>query len=306
MWFNDSLPSARGAGHAKAIMYTQTVRFCPSFDGVRIAYASSGSGRPLMKAPHWMSHLLHDHTSPVWGHLLRALSDRHTLVRYDQRGTGLSQRQVGEISFEAWVRDFEAVADAAGLDRFPILGTSQGAPVAIAYAARHPERVEKLVLYSGYGRGRRRRDPSGAQAAESEVFANLAELGWDRDDSSFRQFFASQFLPGGTPEQHEAFNKLSLLSVSGQVSARMIREFDGIEISELLPLVRCPTLVLHALGDLRVPFDEGCRLAAGIPNARLVALDSQFHLLLDTDKAWPDWLAAVSEFLGSGLPEAAA
>lgn len=266
---------------------------------MQIAYATSGMGPTLVKAPHWMSHIQHDFASPVWGHMLSALSAHHTVLRYDQRATGLSDREVTNISFDAWLRDFETVVDAAGLDTFPIIGTSQGASIAIAYAAKHPEKVEKLILYSGYSRGRLKRGDGTDMANESEVFAKMAELGWDRTDSAFRQFFASQFLPGGTPQQHRAFNELSLLSVTGKVVGRMIREFDRIDVSDQLSKIACPTLVLHAEGDMRVPFDEGRYLATRIPRAQFIALDSKFHLLLPDDKAWPVWLEATGQFLGS-------
>jgi pimeloyl-ACP methyl ester carboxylesterase/DNA-binding CsgD family transcriptional regulator len=280
-------------------MIAQQVKFCSAYDGVQIAYATSGSGPPLVKAPHWMSHLQHDFASPLWGHMLSALSSQNTVIRYDQRATGLSDREVSNISFDAWVRDFEAVVDAAGLDTFPIIGTSQGASIAIAYAAKHPERVEKLILYSGYARGRLMRGAGQPLAEESEIYARMAELGWDRIDSAFRQFFATQFLPGGTPQQHKSFNELSLLSVTGKVAGQMIRTFDRINVSDLLPQIDCPTLVLHAVGDMRVPFDEGRLLATGIPNAQFVALESQFHLLTAEDKAWPVWLEATNQFLGT-------
>lgn len=228
---------------------------------------------------------------------MTALSAQHTLLRYDQRATGLSDREVPSVSFDAWVRDFEAVVDAAGFDTFPIVGASQGASIAIAYAAKHPARVEKLILYSGYARGRLMRGADKPIAEESEIYAKMAELGWDRIDSAFRQFFATQFLPDGTPQQHKSFNEISMLSVTGKVAGQMIRTFDRIDVSHLLPLIKCPTLVLHAVGDRRVPFDEGRLLAAGIPRSQFVALDSQCHILPADDMAWPIWLEATGQFL---------
>lgn len=234
------------------------------------------------------------------GHLLDALARRHTLVRYDQRGTGLSDWDAAELSFEAWVSDLETVADAAGLDRFPMLGISQGVPIAVAYATRHPERVSHLLLHGGYARGRcRRGDP--AQQEEAAMLAKLAELGWGRDEAAFRQVFTSQFLPEGTPEQHRWFNALARLSTSGANAARTMRGFDQIDVTPLLPLVHCPTLVLHATGDLRVPFSEGRLIACGIEHARFVPLDSVHHLMLAQDRAWPRWLDEVQEFLGDAL-----
>jgi len=280
--------------------YRQHIHFCQASDGVRLAYGLSGKGPPLVKVGNWMTHLQYDFTSPLWGHVMEAMSAHHTLIRYDQRGTGLSDRDVEDISFEAWVRDLEAVVDAVGLDDFPILGISQGASIAIAYAARYPERVKSLVLHGGYARGRRKRGAGKAMEEESETFAKVAELGWDRPDSSFRQFFASQFLPQGTPEQHRWFNELALLSVSSRNSGRMIREFDQIDVSQLLGQVRCPVLVLHATGDLRVPFDEGRFIAGSIAGANFVPVNSDCHLMLAQDPSWPRWMQVVNEFLGAG------
>jgi len=231
--------------------------------------------------------------------LLEVLSSRHTVFRYDQRGTGLSDRTVEVIDFEAWLSDLEAVVTAADVDRVPILGISQGAPIAIAYAVRHPERVSKLVLHGGYARGRRRRGGGAAMDEESETFARMAELGWDRADSSFRQFFTNQFLPDAPASQQRWFNELSLLSVSGETTGRMVREFDRIDVSGLLDQVRAPTLVLHATGDLRVPFSEGRLIATRIEGARFVPLDSKYHLMLADDPAWGRWVQEVQDFLGS-------
>lgn len=280
----------------------QQIRFCTAPDGVRIAYATSGKGPCLFKVGNWLSHLEFDLTSPVWGHLLEALSSRHTLLRYDQRGTGLSDREVEHMSFDVWLRDLEAVADAAGLDRFPMLAISQGASLAIAYAARHPERVTHLVLHGGYARGRRHRGGGPAFDEEAEMQARLMEIGWGRPDTAFRQFFTSQFLPEGTPEQHHWFNELERVSTSPRNAARMLRIFDLIDVRALLPQVQCPTLVLHSTGDLRVPFDEGRVIAGGIARARFVPLDSVHHLMLAQDKVWPRWVEEVQDFLGTPAP----
>ncbi len=277
----------------------QQIRFCTAPDGVRIAYATSGKGPPLLKVGNWLSHLEFDLTSPVWGHVLEMLSSRNTLVRYDQRGTGLSDREVEQVSFEAWLQDLETVVDAAGLDRFPMLAISQGVSLAIAYTARHPERVNALVLQGGYARGRRKRGGGRLFDEEAETQAKLMEIGWGRADSAFRQFFTSQFLPQGTPEQHQWFNELARVSTSPANAARTLRVFDVIDVSELLSQVHCPTLVLHSTGDLRVPFDEGRLIASGIAQARFVPLHSVHHLMLEQDAVWPQWVEEVREFLGS-------
>lgn len=283
---------------------TQKIRFCTAPDGVRLAYATTGKGPPLVKVGNWLSHLEFDLTSPVWGHLLQTLSSDHTLVRYDQRGTGLSDRQIEQMSFDLWSRDLETVIEAAGLARFSMIAMSQGVSLAIAYAARNPERVSHLILHGGYARGRRRRGGGPAMDEEAEMQAKLVEIGWGRSDTAFRQFFTSQFLPGGTAEQHQWFNELEQVSTSPQNAARMLRVFDEIDVSTLLGEVHCPTLVLHATGDLRVPFDEGRFLAGRIAQARFVPLDCAHHLVLEQDKVWPRWVEEVREFLGTAGPAA--
>lgn len=275
----------------------QKIRFLRSHDGVRLAYASSGQGPTVIKAATWLSHLEHDADSPVWGHLLGHLSARHRLLRYDERGCGLSDWQVPELTFDSWLRDLEAVADEAGGERFALLGISQGAPIAIAYAVRHPERVTHLVLQGGYARGRLVRSSTRQQAEEAEMMCRLAEIGWGRDDASFRQFFTTQFIPGGTPGQHAWFNELERLSTSPANAAAFMREFNTIDVMDLLPRVRCPTLVLHSRHDVRVPFEEGRLLAMNIPGASLVPIDSRNHLLLEDEPGWQQARRAIEQFL---------
>ena len=276
----------------------QSIRFCTAADGVRIAYASTGSGPPLVKVGNWLTHLEFELTSPVWGHLVASLSREHRVVRYDQRATGLSDWNVADISFEAWVRDLEAVVDAAGVERFALLGISQGCPVGIAYAVRHPERVSHLILHGGYARGRRQRgDVAGRELADTMV--KLAELGWGKDDPSFRQFFTSQFIPDGTAEQHRWFNELERLSASPHNAARTMDTLYGIDVTAALPAIDCPTLVLHAADDRSVPFAEGRLLAGAIAHARFVPLATPNHLMLASDPAWARWTDEVREFLGA-------
>jgi pimeloyl-ACP methyl ester carboxylesterase/DNA-binding CsgD family transcriptional regulator len=277
----------------------QEIRFARADDGVRLAWARSGSGLPvLLKAATWLSHLEVDWDSPVWRHLLLGLSARGSFVRYDERGCGLSDWLVPELSFDSWVRDLETVAEAAGAERFALLGISQGAAVAIAYAVRHPERVTHLVLHGGYARGRLVRSDNPEQRDEAETMCHLAELGWGKDDASFRQFFTTQFIPGGTPEQHRWFNEMERISTSPANAARFMRVFNDIDVTALLPQVRCPTLVLHSQRDVRVPFAEGRLLAGGIPGARFMPIDSGNHLLLENEPGWARWLDEVHAFLG--------
>jgi pimeloyl-ACP methyl ester carboxylesterase/DNA-binding CsgD family transcriptional regulator len=274
-----------------------SIHFCRSHDGVQLAYCATGRGPLLIKAATWLSHLQHDGQSPVWQHLLQALGERHKLLRYDERGCGLSDRDVDGFGVEAWVADLEAVADCAGAEHFALLGISQGAPIAIAYAVRHPERVTHLVLHGGYARGRLVRATDAREAEEAETMAKLAEIGWGRSDEAFRQFFTSQFIPGGTQEQQHWFNELESLSTSGANAARFMRAFNAIDVTALLPQVRCPTLVLHSRHDARVPFAEGRLIAGAIPGASFVPIDSRNHLLLADEPGWAQWLAAVRAFL---------
>ncbi len=179
-------------------MAEQQIRFTTASDGVSICYATVGEGPPLVKAANWLSHLEFDWRSPVWRHWWQELSKDHQLVRYDQRGIGLSDWAVEDLSFDAQVNDLEIVVDALGLDRFPLLGISQGGPVAIAYAVRHPERVSHLILYGAFTRGRDLRDSSPSDVEEREALHTLMRLGWGRDNPAYRQIFATRFVPGAT------------------------------------------------------------------------------------------------------------
>ena len=283
----------------------QQIRFARAHDDVRLAYATSGSGTPVViKAATWLSHIERDWDSPVWSHLLRELSQQATFVRYDERGCGLSDWDVADLGFESWVRDLETIAEATGAERFALLGISQGAAVAIAYATRHPERVSQLILHGGYARGRLVRSNTPEQREEAEMMCRLAELGWGKQDASFRQFFTTQFIPGGTPEQHEWFNEMERVSTSTANAARFMREFNNIDVTQLLGQVRCPTLILHSVRDVRVPHEEGRVLAGGIPGARFASIDSPNHLLLAQEPGWRQWMTEVRQFLQSS-PESA-
>jgi pimeloyl-ACP methyl ester carboxylesterase/DNA-binding CsgD family transcriptional regulator len=275
----------------------QDLRFCASADGTRIAVASIGSGPPLVRAAHWLSHVEHDLDSPVWRPWLAALARQHTYVRYDQRGCGLSDREVSRFSLDAWVGDLEAVVASLGLTRFPLLGMSQGGAVAIAYAARHPEKVSHLVLFGAYGRGAARREGE-ASRLEAETLVNLIRIGWGRDNPAFRQVFTNQFIPGGTPTQHRWWNELERITAAPDAAARTLDAFHHVDVTELAARLDVPTLVMHARGDARVPFDEGRALAALIRNARFIPLDSDNHVLLDTEPAWPVFIEALESFIG--------
>jgi pimeloyl-ACP methyl ester carboxylesterase/DNA-binding winged helix-turn-helix (wHTH) protein len=272
------------------------IHFCTASDGVRIAYALAGQGPPLVKAANWLNHLEYDWQSPIWSHLLHALAGEHRLVRYDARGNGLSDWEVDDVSFDAFVRDLESVVEAAGLDRFALLGISQGCAVSIAYAVRYPERVTRLVLYGGFARGRRKRG-SQQEIESSDAIVTLMRQGWGQENPAFRQLFTSLFIPGGTPEQMQWFNDLQRITASPENAVRLRRAVDEIDVTELLPRVRAPTLVLHCRNDAMQPFEEGRRLAAGIPGARFVALEGRNHLVLESDPAWTRLLHELKIFL---------
>lgn len=276
----------------------QHIRFCTAPDGVRIAYATVGDGPPLVKAANWLSHLEFDWRSPVWRHWLEELSRDHMLVRYDERGCGLSDWNVEDFSWEAWVRDLETVVDALGLERFPLLGISQGGSVAIAYTVRHPERVSHLILYGTYARARSLRGPTAEQVEERKALLTLTRHGWGRDDPAYRQIFTLGFIPGATSEQMHWFNDLQRQSTSGENAVRFMTTFDQIDVVDLLPRVKTPTLVLHARDEARVPFEEGRLLAAGIQGARFVPLEGRNHILLEQEPAWEIFLREVRTFLG--------
>jgi len=277
----------------------QDIRFCKSADGVTIAYASVGNGPPLVKAPNWMHHHEYDWKSPVWGHLLRELSRNHTLVRFDQRCNGLSDWDVPEVTFETMIEDMSAVVDAVGLARFPLLGISAGCYYSIAYAVRHPERVSRLILYGGVAQGRMRRG-SDTDKQQHEMQHHMILQGWGQDNPAFRQFFTSLFMPGATKEQMDWFNELQRTTVSPENAVRLRDVTGNADVSQLLGQISVPTLVLHCRDDGIAPFESGRRMAAMIPNARFVALDSKNHLILEDEPAWPRFLAEVTGFLAEG------
>src|SRR5688572_9266673 len=294
-------PAERGAGPGvtapNAVDLKQEIRFCTARDGVQLAFSMIGQGPPLMKTGNWMTHLEFDLESPIWRHLYRELAKAHTLIRYDARGNGLSDRAVDEISFDAFVGDLEAVADAAKIARFALLGISQGCAVAIAYAVRHPDRVSHLILYGGYAVGWNKRVRSAAEKEEDAAMLTLMRLGWGKENPAFRQLFTSQFIPGGTKEQADWFNELQRMTVSGEMAARLLTATSDTDVSSLLAQVRVPTLVLHARDEARVPFEAGRRMAAGIPGARFVALPGRNHLFLETEPAFGQFLEQVRAFL---------
>jgi pimeloyl-ACP methyl ester carboxylesterase len=295
-----ALPGARGQAGPAAITARegklQDIRFCRSRDGVQIAYATCGHGPLLVRAAHWMSHLRYDWESPVWRHWIEALSESATLIRYDQRGNGLSDREVSDFAFEAMVDDLQSVVEATQLPRFTLLGVSQSCAVSVAYAARHPERLTGLILYGGFVQGwRARRDRH--EIATHEAMTNLMREGWGMDNPAFRQLFTIMFIPDADQEQIRSFNKLQRISVSADQASRLHRAFGDIDVSAILAGIATPTLVLHARHDAVVPFNAGREFATGIRGARFVELDSANHILRADEPAFSRFCGEVTRFI---------
>ncbi|WP_245475315.1 MULTISPECIES: alpha/beta hydrolase [unclassified Mesorhizobium] len=274
----------------------RAVHFCRARDGTRLAFAKTGSGPPILRAAHWMSHLTFDWDSPIWRHWMRELSRRNQLVRYDERCNGLSQRHVADVSFDTMVSDLECVVEAAGLDRFTLLGLSQSCAVSIAYAIRHPEKVSGMILYGGYVKGWRARGDAG-EIATREAVSTLMRESWGKSNPMFRQAFCSMFIPGATHEHFAWMDDLMRRTVLPDDAWRLQTAFSVIDVSELLEKVRVPTLVLHAREDNVAPVESGRTMAAGIPGASFFELESQNHILLEGEPAFDEFVAHVRAFV---------
>jgi pimeloyl-ACP methyl ester carboxylesterase/DNA-binding CsgD family transcriptional regulator len=271
----------------------QEVRFCRAPDGVRIAYAVHGGGPPLVIDACWLSHLQHDWQSPVWRHFLDELGEICTVVRYDERGYGLSDWDIDVYSLETRVSDLEAVVESAGLRRFALLGMSQGGPVAISYAARHPERLTRLVLFGAHATITR-----GAVDQELlDTFLSMIRVGWARPDPLFRRVFTNMLIPEATEEQMRWVDALQRMSTSAENAVRFRKERQKVDVTDLLTRVSVPTLVLHSRGDAMSNFDEGRLIAATIPRAVFVPLDSRNHILLADEPAWPVFMRELTAFV---------
>ena len=275
----------------------QQIRFVQATDGVQLAWAQSGRGPTLVKAANWLTHLEYELRSPVWRHWIEFLSKHFRLVRYDERGCGMSGWEPKTLTLEQWAADLEAVIDAAQPEgKVILLGISQGATASIHYALHHPDRVAALVLYGGYARGAGRRN-TGAAADAFRAMVDLARVGWGKDNPVFRQIFTSRFIPGGTPEQLQWFNDLCLKTTTGEIFASLYSARAAVDIEASLPELRVPTLVIHARGDEVIPVAEGRLLAAAIPGAEFVELDSRNHILLEHQPAWDRFQEVVLAFL---------
>lgn len=275
----------------------QRIHFAKTADGVQLAWARGGSGPTLVKASNWMTHLRHDPDSPVWRHWNDFFARHFDFVRYDERGCGLSERVVEDVSQRHWLGDLETIVAAAGITRpHVLLGISQGGAACVRYAVAHPERVSHLVLYGGYARGGLVR--GGRDAEHYQAMVEMVRLGWGSQNPVFRQVFTARFVPQGSHEQIDWFNEMCRLTCAPEMAVRLLSERAGTDIQELLPQVRVPTLVLHARDDEVIAFSEGKRLAAGIPGAEFVELDSRNHILLEHEPAWQEFQRAVREFTG--------
>ena len=286
-------PCARPALHE--------VQFCQTSDGVRIAYACVGVGPPVVWAAHWMSHLAFSWESPIWRHWTEEFAKDHAFVHYDERGNGLSDWDNPTFSVDAFVRDLDAVVDALGFDQFTLIGSSKGGSTAIAYAALHPERVLRLVLYGTFAQGARVRGDTAGVATREAIIA-LMQQGWAQDNPAFRQILTSLLLPDATVEEMGWFNDLQRISASAANAARLLRSLGDVNVVDYLPAIKAPTLVLHCRDDSSVPFEQGRMIASRIPNARFVALESRNHVLLPRDPAWAAFVSEVRKFLCEGAP----
>lgn len=286
----------RDARYKAQAMRAQRIGFCEVRDSTKIAYATLGSGPPLLKAANWLNHLEFDWNSPIWGRSFAEIARHRTFIRYDERGCGLSDWEVKDLSFDAFVEDLEAVADKLKLKRFPLLGISQGCAVSIEYAVRHPERVSGLILIGGYAAGWRHLT-SPEEQARREAVLTLTELGWGTDNPAYRQIFSQTFMPEATKKELDWFNEFQRRTTSPRNAARFQDAFGHIDVRHRLAQVKAPTIVLHSRHDQRIPFNVGRALAAGIPDAQFIPLESRNHILVESEPAWSTCFDAVSQFL---------
>lgn len=278
----------------------QHIRYVEASDGTRLAWAESGQGPVVVKAANWLTHLEYEWESPVWKHWIQFFSEHCRFVRSDERGCGMSDWHGGPLTVDHWTGDLESVIEAARpADPVTLLGISQGGAACIQYAIRHPERVARIILYGAYARGAFLRNPPPAVKAY-QAMIDLARWAWGSDNPTFRQVFTSRFIPGGNQEQLQWFNELCLKTTTGEIAATLLEARANMNVSDLLPQVRTPTLVLHAREDAVVTIAEGRLLAAGIPGAEFVELDSRNHVLLEHEPAWERFKEEVLAFLRTG------
>jgi pimeloyl-ACP methyl ester carboxylesterase/DNA-binding CsgD family transcriptional regulator len=275
----------------------QDIRFCTTPDGVRLAYAVSGEGPPLVMSASWLTHLEHQWRSLAWRPWLDIFTRDYKLLRHDSRGCGLSDRNSDNLSFETWIRDLECVIDAARYQRFAMVGTCWGGAIAIEYAARHPEQVTHLVLYGSYAQGRLRRTNSALEADKSRLLVDVTRLGWGRDDHDFLKVWASRFQPGGTREHLCSWSEQMRAATDSETAIRLLQIGWNIDVRESARKIRCPVLIVHPERDVVSPIEGGRLLASLIPNSRFVPLDSENHMLLADEPAWARLYDEVRDFL---------
>lgn len=282
----------------------QNIRFCTTLDGINLAYATSGEGPPLVRVANWLTHLDLDWKGPIWSHWFTEFSKDHTLIRFDLRGSGLSDRKVNEQSLEAWVQDLETIVEDAGIDKFPLLGFCQGGAIALSYTVRHPEKVSHLILFDSYSRGNLAEGTPVRKKLETKALKKMIEVGWGREDTAiFRRVFADLLMPDASEEDRRWLAELQRKTTSPVMAASLWEEFHRIDVKKLAEQVNVPTLIFHVKGDKVVPFEAGRKLASLISNARFVPLESENHILLKDDPAWERFLAEVKSFLGSSGTE---
>jgi len=276
----------------------EQIRFCTSRDGTRIAYAKGGNGPPLLWIAHWAHHLRLDRENVIWRPWLEMLMRRHTLIRYDFRGCGLSDRNPPEFSLPRYLADFEAVVAAAGSERFAIFAMAGiGGAIAMEFASRHPDNIDRLVLMSPHRCGRLAGGPGAEQVSESQARLKIMELGWHDKNPAYVRLFSTLHIPDASSAEEEAYNTLLRASTSPENAAASIKTFWHVDVTDVIANVRCRTLVLHTRGDLVIPFDEGRAVAASMPDAQFEPLESRNHILLATEPAWQQFVLAFDAFL---------
>lgn len=276
----------------------QVIRFCHSADGTRIAFATSGTGPPLVRTGHWLTHLEHDWKNPIWRPFLDEMGKRFTVIRYDQRGCGLSDWDVSDFSFQRFCEDLDAVIEASGHERVVMYATSQGVPVAIDYATRYPHRVSHLVCLGGYVTGRLLRQSTEA-VEQGKALIKLMEYGWGVEGSPFIKAFTLLYIPGATMEQTDSMAALQKLSTTAENAVSIRCSVDNFDVTHLLGEVTVKTLVLHAANDAIHPLDQGRTLAAGISGSEFIQLASDNHALLPQEPAWRRFFDELDRFTGS-------
>ncbi len=275
----------------------QDIRFCTASDGVKLAYAVSGEGPPLVMSATWLSHLDHQWRSASWRPWLEAFSREHKLLRYDARGCGLSDWDADDLSFESWVRDFECVVEASSFQRFDLLAKCWGGPIAIEYAARHPERANRLILYGTNALGRLRWKDRPNEIEKARLLLDLTRLGWGQENHAFLQVWASYFQSGGTLTHLRSWSDQQCTATSAETAIRLMRNGWNVDVREAARKIKCPVLILHPERDAVVPIEQGRLLASLIPDARFVQLDSENHMPLGDEPAWPRLVDEVRRFL---------